>query len=111
MAKKWRACPYLGIRFWSFLGQLALHLLWKLKRALSIDWEKNLSYDDYFSVLKFWPIFGEKMGVATTRAPYGLWPPNPTTGWTFWANHYLELIMFSKFSGVNPNRNRLTVAG
>ena len=26
----------------------------------------------------FWATFGGKIGVATTRAPYGLGPPNPT---------------------------------
>ena len=39
------------------------------------------------------------------RAPLMVWglqtqPKRCPTGWTFWANRYLE-IMFSKFSGVN----------
>ena len=32
------------------------------------------------------------MGVATTRAPHGLGPPNPTNKWTFWANRYLKMM-------------------
>ena len=52
--------------------------------------------------------FWRENGVATMRAHNGLGPPNPTknlANWVdlllFWANRYLE-IMFSKFSGVNP---------
>ena len=38
-------------------------------------------------------------------APNGLGPPlSRPTGWTFWANRYLE-IMFSKFSGVTTPLN------
>ena len=43
------------------------------------------------------------MDVATTRNPNGLGPPDMAkkepTGWTFWANRYLEII-FLKYSGV-----------
>ena len=39
---------------------------------------RNQSYEAYFSVLIVWATFGGKMGVANTRAPYGLGPPNPT---------------------------------
>ena len=42
---------------------------------------RNSSYDAYFSVLIFRATFGGKMGVATTRALYGLGPPNPTKKW------------------------------
>ena len=38
----------------------------------------NSSYDAYFSFFIFWTAFAEKMGVATTRAPNGLGPPDPT---------------------------------
>ena len=46
------------------------------------------------------------MGVATTRAPLMVWgfqtqPKSWPTGWTVWANHYLE-ITFWKFSGGEP---------
>ena len=60
-------------------------------------------YDAYFSFLIFGATFRENMGVATTRAPIpiGMGSPDPTTGWNFWANCYLE-IMLSEFSGVNP---------
>ena len=34
----------------------------------------------------FWVNFGGKMGVATTRVPYGMGPPNPTKILTRWAN-------------------------
>ena len=42
---------------------------------------RNLSYDACFSFLIFWDTFGGKMGVATTRATYGLGPQNPTKSW------------------------------
>ena len=31
---------------------------------------------------EFWVEFGEEMGVITTRAPQGLWLPNPTKKFT-----------------------------
>ena len=39
---------------------------------------RNLSFDAYFLFLIFWATFGGKIGVATTRAPNGMGPPNPT---------------------------------
>ena len=47
----------------------------------------------------FWATFGGKMGDATMCAPNGLEPPSPNptkklpapTGWTSWANYYLEI--------------------
>ena len=47
---------------------------------------RNRCYDSYFSVLIFWATFGGKMGVATTRAPNGLWPPNPAKKLARWVD-------------------------
>ena len=62
---------------------------------------------------EFWVEFGEEMGVITTRAPQGLWLPNPTKKftnlvewWIFKINFYLE-IMFLKFSCVGPSHHPL----
>ena len=77
---------------------------------------RNSSYDAYFSFLIVCVTFGEKMGVATTRAPNGLgspnWPKRWPTGWTLKAvgqpiirnrvfeifKHLLPLIYKCKFS-------------
>ena len=53
----------------------------------------------------FGPCMGPKIGVAP-RMPIWVWglktqPKSWPTGWTFWANHLLE-IMFLKFGGLNP---------
>ena len=95
---------------WTYIfWPTGLKIFMELRRWLMIIYRlmvRNSSYD-----LRFWPTFGGKMGVATTCAHYVLWhglgPPNLTkklptrSRWTFWVNHYLE-IMFSKFLGVNP---------
>ena len=53
----------------------------------------NLSYNAYFSFLKSCATFGGKMGVATTRVPNGLEPPNPTKkGQPLSRNHVFEIF-------------------
>ena len=47
---------------------------------------KNPSYDAYFSFLIFWVTFSGKMGVATTRDPTSLRPPNPTKTLVHWVD-------------------------
>ena len=51
----------------------------------------NLSYYAYFSAFIFYHLWPE-MCVATTRAPYGLGPPNPVS-----RNHVFEI-----FRGESP---------
>ena len=54
----------------------------------------NPSYDAYLSLLIFWATFGGKMGVATTRAPYSLGPPNPMKKLAHWADFFRRLRNF-----------------
>ena len=55
---------------------------------------RNSSYDAYFS---FFTTFGGKMGVAPSVLLIMDWglqtrPKSLPTGWTFWANRYLDII-------------------
>ena len=66
-----------------FTGQMLMKLLLAITQPFfgQICWNsllvvRNPSYDDYFSVLIFRTTFGGKLGVATTRTPYGLGLPN-----------------------------------
>ena len=68
---------------------------------------RNPNHDDYFSVLIFWATFGGKMCVATTRAPNGLWPPNPTKKLAHWADLLGQPLsrkhVFEIFKGEPPH--------
>ena len=70
---------------------------------------RNSSYYAYFSFLFFWPLLEKNSrGHHTSHAllfliVWGLQtqPKSWLSGWTFWANLYLE-IMLSKFLSLNP---------
>ena len=112
MSKKWRTCPNLSIRFWAitqtFFGQLGWKFLWELRRLLSIDWLSKLWC--LFVSFDFWATFGGKMGVATTRASYGLGPPNPVKNLTHWVELLGQSLSWNNVFGakkgvVNYNMN------
>ena len=97
MAKKWRACLFLGIRFLA-VTQLYFGQLDTINYLLVV---RNPSYDGYFSLLIFWATFGGKIGEATTCVLKGLGLPNPTKKVTHWVdllsqplsgNHVLEIF-------------------
>ena len=73
MARKWHACPYLGIRFLvitqPFLGQLGWKLVWELRRLLFIDWWWNFLV--MMLIFSFW-FFGPLFYFAGKWA----WPPS-----------------------------------
>ena len=91
MTKKMVHKPtYLGISFLAIFGPIELKCLMGTQETNSIYRlvVRNPSYDAYFSFLgHFWQENG-----------HGYYS---TTGCTFWANHYLEIV-FSKFARVNP---------
>ena len=78
-----------------FLDQLDWNFLWELRRLLSIDcwWEIQVM----ILIFHFWATLCGKIAVVTTRPPNGLGIKTRPKRWTFWANHYLEIV-FSKFS-------------
>ena len=91
MGQKWRTCPYLSIRFLAknqpFLGQLGWNFLWELRRLLTIDcseWEIKVMR----LIFHFW-LFGPPTKTQPTKIQPKSWP----SGWTFWANCYLENVL------------------
>ena len=80
-------------------------LIWVQETMINRLVIRNPSYDAYFSVWIFLGTFCGKMGVATTRAPNGVGPSNPTKKLAHWEDllgQPLSRNQFSKFSGVNP---------
>ena len=95
---------YLGIRFLAIFWPIGLQSFVGAQETIIYRLVmRNTSYDAYFQFFCFWATLGGKMGVAITRAPNDLGPQiqpkSWPTGWTFWANCYLENV-FSKFSGL-----------
>ena len=102
MAKNSTHAHILAYVFWSFLGQLGWNFLWALRKPLSIDWWWLIQRMVLIYILKFWASFGGKMGLATTCAPNGMGPPNPTETLAHWMNllgqplsrnHVFEIFM------------------
>ena len=101
-----RICPYMGIRF------SAITLPFLINQAEILYY---YSRDHYLSIthlkfcqghfLKNAPILGGKWAWPPRRRHmvFGLQtqPKSWLTGYTFWVNHYLEIV-FSKISVVNP---------
>ena len=90
MAKIWRACPYLGIRFWPFYANLQIWVKFFKEPLETIIYQlvmRSQSCDAYFLAT-----FGGKMGVATTFAPNGLGPPNPTIKLADWMKLLGQLL-------------------
>ena len=82
---------------------IGLIFLWQLRNLVSIDWlwvikvmRLILIFGPLLAAKWVWPSRGPLMawGLKTQQKS---WP----TGWTFWANCYLENV-FSKFSCLNP---------
>ena len=63
-----------------------LKFFW-LARRLSLSIDKC----GLFFIVDFWASFGRKMGVATTCAPCGLGPPDPTKTLAYWVDHLGQL--------------------
>ena len=81
MARIRRTCPYLGMRFWPLLSHFWANCPGHY--YLSIGGEKSLLRCLFFI---FWATFGEKMGVAITRAPNGLGHLNPIKKLAHWVD-------------------------
>ena len=87
---------------WAYvLVQLGWNDLWKLRRLLFIDWCWEILAMALFFIFDFYATFGGKMGVAATRAPSGLGPPNLTKKLAHWVElldyHIKQLILIPNF--------------
>ena len=94
--KKLGTCPNFGIRFLAVMLANWAEIFYGSSGDyyLSIGVEKYKLWWIFFIFYIFaWSLYTWVWGLKTQSK---IWP----TGWTFWANRYLE-IMFSKFLGAN----------
>ena len=99
---KWRACPYLGIRFLAitqpFFNQLGWNFLWKVRKLLSIDCWLEIAIDVMMIILHLW--FFRPWGLIRKWALKTQLKSRPT-GCTYRVSRYFKITLL-KFHTSNP---------
>ena len=112
IAKKWRACLYLGLlffghdsvifeRIWLNFCEVPESIIYRLVM-------KNPSYHTYSLILTFWVTFGGKMSVTTTCALNDLGPQDPIKNMAHLMDPLIRLLIFPKYVSYIADKRLIT---